>query len=363
MLAELEADRLRVAELQTRILSLERRVSELRLEQLKVQERLDSYKYPVWTVPPEIISEIFMRTLPPYPRAPPLIGPSSPTTLTQICRQWRELALDLSPLWSVVHLGDSASGLGWAKHMVRLWLERSRCCPLDIRLGPNTNRVDDALVLSHRARWECLELHRKELDPDIFAGPMPLLRRVKIQFDERPRESFSLHDVPLLRSAVLDYMAASQVVLPWTQLTSLTLLEIYPDECVPILLKTPNLVHCELRLLFDGPQDLDGRDIPLPYLESLVFIDRGQYPATDFLSTFIVPALRALTIPEAFLKPNPIGMLSAFISRSACRLQELNLRTGRAASVSANSYREAFPSLWQLSLDGLSLPLARSVCA
>ncbi|KAJ6468668.1 hypothetical protein C8R47DRAFT_1223246 [Mycena vitilis] len=67
MLAELEADRARVPELQMRILNLERTLAELRLEQSKAQERLDSYRYPILTVPTEIVSEIFMHLLPSYP--------------------------------------------------------------------------------------------------------------------------------------------------------------------------------------------------------------------------------------------------------------------------------------------------------
>jgi hypothetical protein len=72
MLAGLEADRTRVADIEAQILDLERSLSTLRNEKALVQERLDAYKYPVLTLPNEIISEIFIHFLPTNPLCPPL---------------------------------------------------------------------------------------------------------------------------------------------------------------------------------------------------------------------------------------------------------------------------------------------------
>ncbi|KAJ7897415.1 hypothetical protein B0H13DRAFT_2521789 [Mycena leptocephala] len=78
MLAALDTDRTRVADIEAQILDLERSLSALRDEKALVQERLDAYKYPVLTLPSEIISEIFIHFLPTYP-LPPLIGIFSPS--------------------------------------------------------------------------------------------------------------------------------------------------------------------------------------------------------------------------------------------------------------------------------------------
>ncbi|KAJ7917678.1 hypothetical protein B0H13DRAFT_2657737, partial [Mycena leptocephala] len=67
MLTNLDADRSRVADISAQILDLERSISALRIEKTQAQERLDSYKYPVLTLPNEIVSEIFIHFLPPYP--------------------------------------------------------------------------------------------------------------------------------------------------------------------------------------------------------------------------------------------------------------------------------------------------------
>jgi hypothetical protein len=41
------------------------------------------------TLPNEIVSEIFVHFVPPYPESPAFTGILSPATLSQICRQWR----------------------------------------------------------------------------------------------------------------------------------------------------------------------------------------------------------------------------------------------------------------------------------
>ncbi|KAJ7882301.1 hypothetical protein B0H13DRAFT_1629544, partial [Mycena leptocephala] len=99
MLSALAADRARVADIEARILELERSLAALRLQKTVVQERLDSYKYPVLRLPNEIVSEIFTHFLPIYPLCPPVAGLLSPTVLTHICRKWREIALTTPDLW------------------------------------------------------------------------------------------------------------------------------------------------------------------------------------------------------------------------------------------------------------------------
>jgi hypothetical protein len=60
---------------------------ELQSEKQLAQERLDSYTYPVLTLPNEIVGEIFVHVLPAYPLCPPLTGPDSPNSLAQICHE------------------------------------------------------------------------------------------------------------------------------------------------------------------------------------------------------------------------------------------------------------------------------------
>ncbi|KAJ7817969.1 hypothetical protein B0H13DRAFT_2682990 [Mycena leptocephala] len=355
MVPVLEADRARVADLEAQISHLEHFLSALREEKNLAQERLDSYKYPVLTLPNEIVSEIFIHFLPAYPECPPLTGLLSPTVLTHVCRRWREIALGTPTLWSAI--GTSyydGIPLKQKAHLFDLWLKRSRSRPLSLRIVNRDVAEILAAVVPHRARWEHLDFLLPPSYPHIFDSPMPLLRHLDLELSDYPATDSDVLatfcDVPLLRSVILDAAALTSIMLPWAQLTSLTLSNVYLRECVTVLQKTSNLVHCELWLRFGSINDQLGPDIPLPCLESLTLVDPGDDPVTDFLEKFIVPALRRLEVPNEFLGPSPLDSLTGFISKSGCKLEEVHI--DGPCSLPKQSYRKAFPSIRKFSFDG-----------
>ncbi|KAJ7932352.1 hypothetical protein B0H13DRAFT_1701265 [Mycena leptocephala] len=266
MVPILEADRVRVAHLEAQISHLERSLSALREEKMLAQERLDSYKYPVLTLPNEIVSEIFMHFLPACPEYPPLTGLLSPTLLTHICRKWQEIVLGTPALWSAISAYKDIPSEQTAR-IFDTWLKRSRFCPLSVQIIDVTDVAEIlAAVVPHRARWEYLDLYLSPSDLRILDGPMPLLRHLDLflDFPVVATEVFTFREVPLLRTAILNDDAASSLVLPWAQLTSLTLVTVYPRAYVPILQKTTNLIRCELEVCFDSDNDGPGPDVTLP---------------------------------------------------------------------------------------------------
>ncbi|KAJ7629763.1 hypothetical protein DFH06DRAFT_709747 [Mycena polygramma] len=351
----LEADRARVVEIQTQILHLERTLAQLRIERSQAQHRIDSYMYPILTLPNEITSEIFLQVLPPYPEFPPIFGPLSPTLLTHICQHWRVIALDTPALWSSIASFDDYDE-EWKTQIIHLWLERSRCSPLYLIREDATWRSNQFLEIMldpHRARWEYLKIDLRREELPIFEAPMPLLRHLDLTSPNRddlhPLPPITMGEVPFLRTTILnDHCAALLVILPWAQLTSITLIDVYPSKFVPILTQTANLIHCELQMYFGNHDDLEfQQDIILNCLESLV-LECWDIEDAEFLPTFVVPALRSLKVSEPYLEPNPIDSLRTFISKSACRLEELHIIL--AKSVPEASYRQAFPSLRKLSI-------------
>ncbi|KAJ7660772.1 hypothetical protein DFH06DRAFT_379692 [Mycena polygramma] len=233
MLAHLEADRLRAADLDAQIMDLKRCLAALKTEKVSVRERLDSYRYPVLTLPNELISEIFIRFLPVYPRCPPLIGLLSPTLLTQICRQWRELSLGTPALWRALPLPNTRL----KNQPVHLWLSRSSPCPLAVAFDCRHAKTSEALVaaVSHRIRWEHIEFCLSPSDIRIIDVSMPLLHHLNLQV-AAPCMSvikFTLSELPLLRIVTLNNYALDSIVLPWAQLTSLTLCEVTPSRLYP----------------------------------------------------------------------------------------------------------------------------------
>ncbi|KAK7051895.1 F-box domain-containing protein [Favolaschia claudopus] len=324
--------------LQTAMSALAYVISSLHTAQNAVFERLQSYKYPVLSLPNEIVAEIFIQFLPPYPEQAPLVGPSSPTHLTQICRQWREIALSTPALWSAIMPSNTQPDLA------ALWCARSGSCPLSIQAvdaGPGLN----ALV-PHRDRWEHLVLGITHSPPAVIDGPMPLLHSLMLSANRAIYWSSSpikVRDVPLLRMLSLYNFYCPNITVRWAQLTTLNLNGISPEEWAPVLRQALRLVHLFIDLWDDsrvGPMT----DIKLPRLESLTFAEKS-HRGKDFLQYFVVSALRQLYIPEHVLGSHPVKSLKAFVKKSKCSVKDLRIIH---ASVPEASYRAAFPSIPQI---------------
>ncbi|KAJ7921379.1 hypothetical protein B0H13DRAFT_1866757 [Mycena leptocephala] len=198
-------------------------------------------------------------------------------------------------------------------HAFNIWLDRSCSCPLSLRFGLSGCGVDIIAVLEavvpHRARWERLELY--SLSPShlsILGGPMPMLRYLDLGIDSPasgPKPSYlrrlcyapSFSMMKLLRRS---YYRGAIDVLDF-------------------------ILFASLRMRSNLAAD----------------IEPDEDPATGFIETFIVPALRSLEIPEQYLDADPIESLKRFISKSGCKLEELRITGQRTRP--QQSYREAFP--------------------
>ncbi|KAJ7149567.1 hypothetical protein C8R46DRAFT_1358654 [Mycena filopes] len=341
MLADLAADRAHVAALEVEILQLQGRIRELEAEKTRTQDRLDRYCYPVLTLPNEITSEIFVHFLPAFPLHP---RRDSPTVLAQICRKWREITLGTPTLWTAIYPTFSYTPFRPPLKIVDLWLSRSRSCALSVEIiDPHEDNVLPR-ILAEAARLKDLILDTYELPAG--SCPMPLLQRLELRLDPNCRQSdialFS--DTPQLRTVVLNDFAALNVQLPWAQLTSVELTFVSPSEFASVWRQTPNLLHCELKLHLDGSALTELR---LPLLESLIFRNGGSLTGTAriaVLSTLTLPALRSLSIPEAYLGETPIDTLTQFITKSGCTIRKLCVRGMGDIQVS-RLYRRAFPQI------------------
>ncbi|KAJ7480736.1 hypothetical protein FB451DRAFT_1238322 [Mycena latifolia] len=351
--ADRAADRAYIANTEAQIAALTSSIRGLRADISGAQERLASYVYPVLTLPNEIMSEIFVHFLPVYPRCPPHTGCLSPTLLTHICRKWREIALTTPALWRAISL-TYYSNEGRQIPILESWLGRSGRLPLSLDMEdlfvPITKECLELLVL-HSTRWEHIKL-AVEAPADLLTiqSMMPLLRQLELYVaggGSLPSPA-SYREVPRLRSATLWDFPYPADFLPWSQLTSLTLVCQSPTEFTAVLQHTVNLVHCDLVPLADSVRQ---PDIKLERLKSLVLTKyvAGDDPTQQYLDTLITPALRTLEVPDEFLRPDPIVTLTSFIAKSGCQLKNMCI-TG-ARSKTKRLYRAAFPSIPNLSFD------------
>ncbi|KAJ7117203.1 hypothetical protein C8R43DRAFT_108380 [Mycena crocata] len=345
------ADRARLVDLETRITDTERDLSHLKSEKRHTQARLDTYKYPVLTLPNEIVSEIFTQFLPPYPLCPPLTGRHSPIVFTQICRMWKEIALVTPALWRSITLPFRVRGSEDKTKFLTAWLARSRSLPLSIQMDTPSRNIppeDWELFIPYRLRWEFLNVCTRELlhsDLRVLESPMPQLCQLELSTSRLTSRPVVIQQAPKLRAVTLDLLASSCITLPCAQLTSLTLTCLRAKKCRSILQNSPGLVHCNINLMsFDDDTDSEEQ-MNLPFLESLVLTKLREHgaPAKRLLKTFITPALRTLQIPDDFLAPDTVFALTSFFKSSGSRLQNACI-TGKR-SLSRASYRAAFPSI------------------
>ncbi|KAK7036032.1 F-box domain-containing protein [Favolaschia claudopus] len=353
MLSTRAEDRARLVELEIQIRDLERVLTALRLEESAIKQRLDAYKYPVLTLPNEVVAEIFLHFLPRYPVCPPLTGPNSPILLTHICRLWREIALTTPQLWRAVSL----SGRWSPFEANKIWVSRAGCCPLAIRMnGRDAHALNGteliAAVLPYRTRCQYLELRLCHNADTLLTmeGEFPLLSHFDLEIDSFPARNIRFRDldVPMLRSVVLDGWAAHWIILPWTQLTTLCLHGTTLEDYEPILRQASNLLECFLSIV-DVDDDIEdsiiGLPITLAHLKSLKVDVESSVP--KFLDSFILPALCSLEMDESLLGDATISSITSFIARSGCKLKHLCITYG---DLDSDSYSLAFPSIQEVNV-------------
>ncbi|KAF7349232.1 F-box domain-containing protein [Mycena sanguinolenta] len=308
--------------------------------------------YPVLTLPPEIVAEIFAHWLPNYPECPPPRGILSPLLLCQICRQWRMIALSTPILWRAISVelrrGDSEKRLAAELELLKTWLKRSGDCPLSISLAHSRNITHRLVpqflraIVAHRQRWEHVDLLMPFEYMHLIHGNMPLLRNLTFGPSNYPhgRARFPdlFHDAPHLRRVILTRnFFKSFMALPWAQLTHVEADCLYEHECIDILREAPLLVACTFRVC-SGASVPQSDVLTHTCLRDLILdkVDESSTPPRLWmvLDCLMLPALRSLQIDAPFVTLEAISM---FIARSHCFLEDLRII---GTSLSRNPHTE-----------------------
>ncbi|KAJ7186501.1 hypothetical protein C8R46DRAFT_1184491 [Mycena filopes] len=176
-----------------RVAQIDADILRLQAERVPLKSQLDTFIYPVLTLPNEIVSECFVHVLPPYPLRPPTSGPLSPTSLAQICRKWRDIALSTPELWSSMSVTLESKKVDNQKTFLETWLSRSRAHPISVSLTlieeqrelglAAMNSFLDTVCRGHSTHLQHLELCLRLGASNIALiqdTPMPLLSSLKI---------------------------------------------------------------------------------------------------------------------------------------------------------------------------------------
>ncbi|KAJ7245424.1 hypothetical protein C8J57DRAFT_1524157 [Mycena rebaudengoi] len=358
--------RFRIAELDHdySIASLEAELCSIRDERKALQGELDAYKYPVLTLPLEVVSKNFLQFVPVYPDVAPAIGFLSPARLGQICRQWRAIAFSTPSLWRAIELTFNNIADGKQLSVLESWLVRSKSCPLSVTVYPQLH--DDAEYLNPQTpimlsallnilsgaskRIQYLQfslIWRDHLE--TFEADMPLLRRVttgRVAKQGSPTQRLVLMNAPRLQHIVLSRdFDSTKIIFPWIQLTTLVVESASESFCWEVLHHATNLVLCRLGL-FSRLEAAPPGQMVLPRLESFRLV-RSPWVAGRhhlfLLNLLILPSLKTLMIEESlFADEDPRTSIATLILRSRCTLDELRVTRCQR---SARFYRDSFPSV------------------
>ncbi|KAJ7641126.1 hypothetical protein FB45DRAFT_716854, partial [Roridomyces roridus] len=300
-------------------------------------------------LPPEVVSDILIHTLPPYPVCPPLTGPASPIALAHICGTWREIALSTPQLWRSIWLRHT-DHLQIPIEVVQPWLARSGSCPLSIQI--ESEQWGASMT---PGPWEAIRpfIQRSEQGQLVITatghmlsfflkGSMPTLRSLSVAMKNPsliPPDVTSL-DFPRLRTVSLTWLRYPVDWLPWAQLTSLTFKVMYSPNCIPVLRDAIHLVDLII-IDCDFTGTANAGDIPLTQLKTLV----ATCDVVDILNLLSVPALQTLQLYGADLGDEPVGALGSLISRSGFKLQKLRICGRYRLPVPKETFLGAFPTI------------------
>ncbi|KAJ7476229.1 hypothetical protein FB451DRAFT_269696 [Mycena latifolia] len=346
-----------------RIAEIDREIAKLQTER---QTLVESLIFPVLTLPVEITSQIFVECLPPTP--PSASTFDAPLVLGRVCSRWREIALSTPQLWASWSLAIDGGSLSRVIYSLKLWLERSKNCPLSIRLhhkdctSEDVNSDDEdwwersadfggeitPILGQHYRQWESMEFNMplsclRGLSSFVPNGGLPFLRHLTLGSSQEDwAGTSSFHPVPLTLFAEAPRLTSvhlilednhfplmEQVHIPYAQLTSFTGTAFSLSECLTLLAQTPALVDCVFYLETHDNLSPFGLSIqPLLHLKTLKLWSSVAY-AYLILGLVTLPSLETLSIachPGSSSATRYV--VDSFFSRSGCNLRSLSFSSG-----------------------------------
>ncbi|KAK0436241.1 hypothetical protein EV421DRAFT_1739697 [Armillaria borealis] len=270
-----------LAELQHQITEARAVLDGLLEEEACVQDTIESCKtilHPIRGIPEDIIREFFEASLDTdRERKDSLNGKFPPLVLSQVCRDWRAIALSTSRLWSSLRLDFDLYRSDMAcLYLLQTYLLRSGMHDITLSIHSKTDLSKShripVLILS-APRWTDLSLsithksihtfstargtfHRlSRLSLEVI-GPIPRARwnSTKCTFD-------AFEYAPELRSFTLQRMCAAieEISLPWSQLNEYAG-DDWMSSYIDIFKRAPDMERASLQC--DAESEYDDENHP-----------------------------------------------------------------------------------------------------
>ncbi|KAJ7264949.1 hypothetical protein B0H12DRAFT_1230583 [Mycena haematopus] len=354
-----------IEESQLKIISLESQISALLELCDRERARVATLRHiisPIHTLPVELLAEIFELTIRDDYMHEDVFR------ISQVCSDWRQFAHSTPRLWArpvQIDLRPSRSG-DHAVDGLKAWLVRSAplTIPITLRHGGRDHRIPDE-VLRTAPRWYSLHLtqgHVRGYTPLSLISQLAgctlesLEELILGKFTESdPTALPSLTTVPQLRKLSIRFGSnALPILMPWAQLTDLTLRADFPNIALDVLGQCANLIKAAVitagwDVLPDDRQDI----LALSRLHSLSLEFLGSaghvMPFLDYLS---VPVLEELCLNFGDMGDDPCWTETCFTAFQlrAPNITQLELKYSDLTSDDLRTAVRHAPSLTHLKL-------------
>lgn len=301
-------------------------------------------------------------------------------SVSHVCRRWRDVAIHTPFLWTNIYFGFRSRSPK-ALEYIQTCLERSRNCPLNIKLrfGDNGRAQEQKealdrlcshldVIIPHTNRWRTLDvhLHHSRSLPillDRLPSQVAILKHIRIELEDHVVEPFDCivfsKGAPMLESVELHRISYLSCGLPLFHLTSLVLTRsgtvLIPAE-FRMVLTTPSCLR-ELSLLGDtvSPGIGPWASIQLPHLTTLTLHPGAEAVFTHLCNALVTPALKFLALGHFSAESIRIlteSLLPYSPRYPKLRMLELSIVAGLSASVQAQiiSLLKELPMITELAL-------------
>ncbi|KAJ7495471.1 hypothetical protein FB451DRAFT_1164201 [Mycena latifolia] len=335
--------------IRTRLSEVNGTIDELTAEHKELQAESDSIIYSVLSLPADITIHIFQHCSPPD-FAPRPFPSTAPLLLTQICRQWRHIALNTPELWQSLVFGDESS-----VEILKLWFLRAGNLPVNYSFQCRDASRGAALIetsVLHAPHWQDMTFRlplRSLPKLDLRQKSLPMLRRISFDINQHHRVRMDiqtdvviLKNAPLLREVHISTLPYQKFDIPWHQLNTLTLFQCMPwAECMSLLRECPGLVNLVVSTSGSAPHN--ASPLTLTNLKSFT-----AHTGLALLEHLSLPCLQRLTISGVMAGEHTV--FDTFIKRSACVLKYLSLSLNDVASNTLRSCLRAADSVTEVAL-------------
>lgn len=276
-------------------------------------------------LPPELLAEIFERTIPAFSSDSLTDSWEAPWIIGQVSSFWRRLVLSLPYVWSSISVNT------YRKHTIpklKVALARSRAAPLTIYLFFSQRMTEVyRLLCNERRRWKSIDITlqgssrvtAQQFHPLLASGAdYPILESFHLAMNVNLPERFldrapMLHDVRL----AMGRSPLQTNAIPWSRLTNFITTFLTVEQLFVILREAPQL---DTLKVYGYRKTNVTSPLVLVHASLATFL----VPDISPFSFFTLPALTDLYVRYPTDR-NDADIFSAFVSRSDCPLESLRL--------------------------------------